>query len=482
MKRSELFFSFILIPIDIAAILGAIAVSYFIRTRADYPFPVSYILPFSSYLKFGIISLPIWFLVFVSFGLYDLKNTRRGYKEFLNIIIAVPVVMMIIISIVFFARINVYSRIIFVYLTVLSLLFLIFARIWIRILQRYLFKFGIGVKRVIVIGVGDVSSRIIREMKKSYGLGFKVLGIVVTDGEHEGFGDAEIFGTLDEIGPIVKKHHPDELLLADPELPTEKMLNLISLCEDNRITFRFVPNLLAVRRLNTDIITIAQTPVIELRRTPLDGWGRIAKRIIDIFGALVGILLTLPLQLIIAILIKITDPGPIFFIQERVGRDRNFNFIKFRTMKLKYCTGERYGGEKAEKLREELARTKNESSGPMFKMKNDPRVSSIGRFLRKTSLDEVPQFYNVLIGDMSLVGPRPPLPTEVAQYTREQRKRILGVKPGLTGLWQVSGRSDIQFDEWVKLDVFYIENWSIWLDILILLKTIWVLLIGKGAY
>lgn len=151
-------------------------------------------------------------------------------------------------------------------------------------------------------------------------------------------------------------------------------------------------------------------------------------------------------------------------------------------MKLAFCTGSKYGGEAAEKMREELVKTRNESSGPMFKMKDDPRVSKIGRFLRKTSLDEIPQFYNILKGDMSLVGPRPPMPIEVARYTREEMKRIIGVKPGITGLWQVSGRSDVQFEEWVELDKYYIENWSLFLDFIIIAKTIWVIIFRKGAY
>ncbi len=171
-------------------------------------------------------------------------------------------------------------------------------------------------------------------------------------------------------------------------------------------------------------------------------------------------------MLIVVILIKLTSRGPILFRQERVGLDRNFIFYKFRTM---YANADKKHGELMRK------------HGIMFKLENDPRITPLGKFLRKTSLDELPQFFNVLKGEMSLIGPRPPMPEEVALYNKWQKKR-LGVKPGITGLWQVSGRSEVSFNEWVKLDVYYIENWSLWLDCQILLKTIVVVLKGRGAY
>ena len=150
-------------------------------------------------------------------------------------------------------------------------------------------------------------------------------------------------------------------------------------------------------------------------------------------------------------------------------------------MKLEYCTGAAYGGVEADKYRANLCATKNEVDGPVFKIKNDPRINAFGRFIRKTSIDELPQFFNVLKGDMSLIGPRPPMPEEVQKYNDFQKRR-LGVKPGITGMWQVSGRSELSFAEWVRLDAYYIEHWSLWLDFVIFLKTIWVIIKGRGAY
>ena len=216
-------------------------------------------------------------------------------------------------------------------------------------------------------------------------------------------------------------------------------------------------------------ITGYELPLIGMRRTPTSEGALLLKRGLDLLGGTIGLLMISPIFIVTAILIKVTDPGPIFFSQVRVGRNgRRFKMHKFRSMVVD-----------AEKRKKELMKL-NEMDGPVFKIKRDPRITPIGRFIRKTSIDELPQLINVLVGDMSLVGPRPPLPDEVDQYKDWQRRR-LSVKPGITGLWQVSGRNQIDFDEWMELDLTYIDNWSIWLDIRILLKTIPVVLFSKGA-
>jgi exopolysaccharide biosynthesis polyprenyl glycosylphosphotransferase len=210
-------------------------------------------------------------------------------------------------------------------------------------------------------------------------------------------------------------------------------------------------------------------PLLNLRRTPTSEARLAAKRMLDLTGALVGIILTGPIMLATAIAIRITDPGPVLFRQLRAGRNgRKFTMLKFRSMVMD-----------AEKRKAELIHL-NEMDGPVFKIKRDPRITRVGRFIRKTSIDELPQLFNILFGDMSLVGPRPPLPSEVEQYEPWQRRR-LSVKPGLTGMWQVSGRNQIDFEEWMKMDLEYIDNWSLWLDIKIILKTIPAVVLRSGA-
>jgi exopolysaccharide biosynthesis polyprenyl glycosylphosphotransferase len=209
---------------------------------------------------------------------------------------------------------------------------------------------------------------------------------------------------------------------------------------------------------------------MELVRTPLRGINLIMKRIVDIALSLIGLVAVLPVFLIVALAIKIDSRGPVFFKQLRVGKNGSFFYMyKFRSMVAN-----------AEELKEKLFSI-NEATGPVFKIKKDPRVTRVGAFIRKYSIDELPQLINVLRGDMSLIGPRPPLPNEVEQYS-DYHWRRLDVKPGITGLWQVSGRSNLSFDEWVNLDIYYIENWSISLDIKILLNTIPAVLKGQGAY
>jgi exopolysaccharide biosynthesis polyprenyl glycosylphosphotransferase len=249
-----------------------------------------------------------------------------------------------------------------------------------------------------------------------------------------------------------------------------KILRIVNECARSEIRARIVPDLfqMSVRRLDMD--NLNGLPLLSVQEPRISTAGQIAKRVLDIIGAAVVLILTAPFMALAALAIRLDSPGPILFRQERVGRgESRFTLYKFRTM---YKDAE-------EQL--ETLKAHNEASGPLFKMKNDPRITRVGRILRRTSVDELPQLYNVLKGEMSLVGPRPPLPREVEQYQDWHRRR-LAVAPGITGLWQVSGRSDLTFDEMVLLDLYYIENWSLFLDFKILLRTIPQVIFARGAY
>jgi len=335
-------------------------------------------------------------------------------------------------------------------------------------LQTWLYRYGIGVHRVIILAANGSSKLIIETIKTRPSLGMKIVKIIDQEG-------------IEKLEKIVENNPCDEIILADSSLKESQVARILDFCRANRLSLKMTPNLFLVNSSYIDIQQLAGIPILEFKRTPLDGWGRIIKRSMDMLGSFLLIIVLSPIMLIAAILIKLTSRGPILFRQERVGLEKNFTFLKFRSMKIEYCTGENYGGEKAEKFREELKKKKNEVDGPVFKIKNDPRITAFGKFLRKTSIDELPQLFNVLRGEMSLVGPRPPMPEEVAQYSNFQKRR-LGVKPGITGLWQVSGRSELSFDEWVKLDAYYIEHWSLWLDFVILLRTVKAVIVRKGAY
>jgi len=465
-KKFELFFTFILIPVDLAMILLAFVLSYNLRTHFEI-IPVQYVQPFIDYLKFIAPWLPLWIFIFALTGLYH-GNRKSIWQEFGQAIVAISAAMALMMVWFFFQKVDFFSRLIIIYSWVLAILLVIIGRYLIKLVQRYLYLKNIGVHRVIVLGNNGSTKTLSNEIKENPGLGYKLAKVI----------DEE---AIKYLASIVQKYPCDEIIIADTSLKESQVMKVMEFCRNNRLGFKMIPSLLLVQSSHMDVQQIAGLPVLEFKRTPLDGWGRIIKRLIDIILSIVLIIITSPFMLIVALLIKLTDRGPVFFKQERVGLDKNFTLLKFRSMKAEYCTGDNYGGEKAAKLRKELAKKMNEVDGPVFKIANDPRITSVGKFIRKTSLDELPQFFNVLKGEMSLIGPRPPLAEEVEKYTSWQKRR-LGVKPGITGLWQVSGRSELSFDEWVKLDAYYIEHWSLWLDFQIFLRTIKVVFFRKGAY
>jgi len=244
---------------------------------------------------------------------------------------------------------------------------------------------------------------------------------------------------------------------------------LVNFCEDNHLTFKFVPNLFQTLTANASVETLGDVPIIELKRTALDGWGRIIKRVIDFVGALTGLIVLSPFFTLVAIFIKRDSPGPVFVHLKRISQGKEFRLCKFRSMV-----------DGAEKLKENLQAKNERKDGPLFKIKNDPRVTKIGKFLRRYRIDEFPQLVNVLKGEMSLIGPRPHQPDEIAQY-RKHHKKVLAIKSGMTGFAQVSGSSDLSFEEEIKLDTYYVENWSLAMDLKIFLRTWLVLLKDRSA-
>ena len=249
-----------------------------------------------------------------------------------------------------------------------------------------------------------------------------------------------------------------------------KILSIIAQCERRNVTARIVPDIFQMSLSRVEIDDLNGIPLIGIREISFSRWGLMLKRAIDETFAAIGLIILSPVLVAVAVAIKLDSPGPILFRQVRVGKNgRHFVLHKFRSMRVG-----------AEQEQEKLAGL-NEATGPLFKIRDDPRLTRVGKFIRRTSLDELPQLYNVLRGEMSLVGPRPPLPKEVEQY-QEWHKKRLEIAPGLTGLWQVSGRSELTFDEMVLLDIYYIENWSPILDTSITLRTIPRVLFGDGAY
>jgi len=261
------------------------------------------------------------------------------------------------------------------------------------------------------------------------------------------------------------------VMIALPPTEHNAVAQVIATCRERGIPFMFVPDLFEMALDRVRINEVAGLALIEVKDARISGWNYAIKRAMDVVIATTVLTLAAPLMLLIAIAIKLDSPGPILFGQERVGKNgRRFTLYKFRSM----CKD-------AEEKKKELLAAASPKDGLLFKLKDDPRVTRVGRILRRTSLDELPQFFNVLIGEMSVVGPRPQVPSEVAAYEDWHYQRLM-VTPGLTGLWQVNGRSNLTFDEMVKLDLYYAEHWSPWLDIKLILRTIPAVLLGRGAY
>jgi len=302
-------------------------------------------------------------------------------------------------------------------------------------------------------------------------LGYSIVGFLHDMNETPSdFGRFKMLGTLDDLGMVIRSMQIDEVIIALPSHLNQHAIRSVKMCERLGTSFKLIPDLYEMSLSRIDMETIEGIPLIGIKQASLNSAQRFITRLVDICISTLVLVIGSPLWLFIALLVRLSSPGPVIYRQERIGfKGKPFITYKFRSM---YQDADQ---------RLALLLAQNEAKGPLFKMKEDPRITLIGKFLRRTSLDEIPQLFNVLKGDMSLVGPRPPLRREVEQYEEWQKGR-LEMQPGMTGLWQVRGRSDISFDEGVLMDLYYIENWSMRLYFQILLRTIPVVLFSRGAY
>jgi exopolysaccharide biosynthesis polyprenyl glycosylphosphotransferase len=356
---------------------------------------------------------------------------------------------------------------------VLSFVALLLFRISARFLTRVLYLMGFGIRRVLVVGANERTEQIIRALGSEVRFGYRVAGIVEDEAaraEALRLEDAPYLGGLSALKGLLEEQRVDEVYVTLPiRSQFDAIKTVVGLCEQAGIAVHIVANLLPLGIARSQTILIQDTPLISLSPVPENYTWLALKRLTDFVASSILIAVFAPLFIVLAILIKRDSEGPVFFIQDRIGQNhRRFRMIKFRSMTSN-----------AEELKKDLMHL-NEADGPVFKIRNDPRVTRLGFFLRKYSLDELPQLFNVWLGQMSLVGPRPLMPHEVDKFEWFERRR-LSVKPGMTGPWQVSGRSDIAFTEWVQMDLAYIDSWSYWQDFRILLKTFNAVLSGRGA-
>jgi exopolysaccharide biosynthesis polyprenyl glycosylphosphotransferase len=435
----------------------------------------------------------LWFVVLarlLTAAYYDLYRLRGEFSyldDAVRVFKATAVASLLIVAWAFLYRGGFefrafsYARAVFVYDFLLALSAYALLRLLVRGAQAVARRREVNLIPTLVVGRGREAALCVREMRARRELGYRVIGVVgtgadVAGGEFEG---VPVLCGLDGLTDAIRETRANEVIITDTSVPGELLFDVMMRVGRPGVEFRVAPTLFNCLPRKTEVDQIGQLPVVTLFREPLGQGARLVKRTADVLLAAAALLLLAPVWLLVALLIKLDSRGPVLYRQERVGMDgRIFLFLKFRTM--------RTGADDAshrEYQRKYIAGQPDTNLGdaarPVYKMHSDPRVTRVGRVLRRLSLDELPQLLNVLRGDMSVVGPRPPIPYEVESYALSHRRR-LDVKPGLTGLWQVSGRNRLSFEEMVKLDLYYIENWSLWLDLKIILRTLPVMLRGDA--
>nr|MBP6942865.1 sugar transferase [Candidatus Buchananbacteria bacterium] len=381
-----------------------------------------------------------------------------------RIILGCSTAIMLLMFVFFFSRSLFDSRFIVIAAWLLSIIFVIVGRGLVRLLQHALYHYKIGVHRMVVIGTGGEVVGIIKEFSGRGRAGFRVV---------DELPDFSVSAQR-KLKSWIKSDRFDEILVAGTNLTSEELAAIHDFSYVHHVGLKFVADIFEFPITNFEINTISGLPIVEVKKTRLDGWGKVLKRVFDIIGSSLLILALSPILIVTALAIMIDSRGPIFFSYERIGENgRPFRYFKFRSM---IRDAHKYRFDK-----QFIKSQQNVRKGtPMMKFAHDPRVTRVGRFIRRFSLDELPELFNVLRGKMSLVGPRPHEVQEVAKYATHHRK-VLTIKPGMSGMAQVSGRSDLDFEEEVRLDTWYIEHWSIKLDLMILFKTPWAVIRRRGA-
>jgi exopolysaccharide biosynthesis polyprenyl glycosylphosphotransferase len=450
----------ILVGGDMAILSLSWFLSYWTRTKLVPLFGYQ-INPLASYIK----ALPIIIISWIGggylYGLYRRRKDITPLEEIQTFIKSVLLGAGIVMSIAFLFREFYLGRSVVLLFNIYTFFLLGIFRLIYHKVERELRKRGYGRRNVIIVGAGVTGARVLQKIQDNPEIGFNVIGFIDADPEKVGkkIGGVEVLGTPDKIEDLIKRYQIDEVVIALPSMPRDKVMEWVAEMENTGVRFRLVSEAFSVLSKESRVELVGDFPLLELGSGEVSPFYPVLKRAMDLLIASFLLILTIPLWVIIAIGIKLDSKGPVFFKQERVGyKGKRFVLYKFRTM---------------------FVHTPPFSESP--KDENDPRITKFGRFLRRTSLDELPQLINVIKGEMSLVGPRPEMPFIVERYSKWERKR-LDVKPGITGLWQILGRKNLPLQENIHYDFYYIKNRSIILDLMILLKTIPAVLKRKGAY
>ena len=440
--------------------------------------------------------IPIRLLLLRYYDLYRVRGEFSFVEDMARVFKAIAISSLLIVAATFMYRGGVafrtfsYSRAIFLLDFLLALASVGAVRMLLRAGQILVRRRGVNLIPTLIVGRGPEAALCIQEMRARPELGYRVIGIVdpvfgnarIDAGSETSFEGVPVIGDLQSLPEAIRESGANEVIISDPNVPGEALFDVMIQTGRRRgVEFRIAPTLLNCLPSKTEIDQVGSLPMVTLFRSPLSKSARVAKRGSDLIIAGLALLVLSPLWLLIALIIKLDSRGPVFYKQERVGMDgRVFLFYKFRTMRAGTDDAAHREFQKRY-IRGQPDSNQGNDQRPAYKLRADDRVTRLGRILRRTSIDELPQLFNVLRGDMSVVGPRPPIPYEVESYELWHRKR-LDMKPGITGLWQVSGRNRLPFDEMVRMDLYYIENWSLLLDVKIVLQTLPVMWRGEDAY
>jgi len=482
---------------DIALVLLSFVAAFYLRhheaiLHRTSQGNLSWTREFAPYAVLLPLVIPIRLLLLRYYDLYRVRGEFSFVEDMARIFKATAIGSLLIVAAAFMYRGGVayrtfsYSRALFLLDFLLALAGMGAVRMLLRGGQILVRRRGINLIPTLIVGRGPEAALCIQEMRARPELGYRVIGIIengaIDLSAPVTFEGVPVVADLKHLPEAIRESGANEVIISDPNVPGEALFEVMIQTGRRRgIEFRIAPTLLNCLPSKTEIDQVGSLPMVTLFRSPLSRGARIVKRASDLIIALLAVAILSPLWLLIALLIKLDSRGPAFYKQERVGMDgRVFLFYKFRTMNAG-TDDSRHREYQRAYIGGRHDSNQGDDQRPVFKLQTDERITPLGRILRKTSLDELPQLFNVLRGDMSIVGPRPPIPYEVENYQLWHRKR-LDMKPGITGLWQVSGRNRLPFDEMVRMDLYYIENWSLLLDIKIILQTLPVMWRAEDAY
>lgn len=453
--------------------------AYILRVTYD-PRPLIQQIQAVEYVIIFVSILPLWILVHAMIGLYSQQIYEKRFAEFGRLLMGSFLGILVVIGYDFVDNNSIFpARLVPVYGGILAFLFLLTFRTLARVIRRQLFTFNIGVTNLLIVGNTPLSLELIQELHNSPTSGYRLLGVVSKpEGDHDNYPGLKVFASFAEAVESLGLHTIHSIMQTELYANPDRNNEILTTAQENHIAYRFVPGNteLFVGNIEVDLFHNS-IPVIAVHQTALLGWGRVVKRVFDLIVGGSLLILVSPLLLLIALVAKLTNPREsVFFHHTRLTRyNHEFEVYKFRSQYAKY---DGTTPEEAFAMMGKPALAREYRANGDF-LKKDPRITPLGKFLRTTSLDELPQLFNVIRGDLSLVGPRALIPQELALY--EKRHTILSVKSGLTGLAVVSGRRNISFEERRKLDLYYVQNWSFWLDLVILAKTFRAVINGRGA-